>query len=129
MLRVGLGCGRGAERAASGRRAGAAAQPLLCGEEVRSKVGPRAGHRLRDLAGLIVIDFIDLRDTKNKRKVERALKSALKDDKARHNIGRIGPFGLLELSRHRLQGTVVSASHEPCPGCRGSRRSRQGFLA
>ena len=80
--------------------------------------------RLRDLAGLIVIDFIDMEENRNTRAVERKLKDSLKHDRARIQVGRISSFGLLEMSRQRLrQGVVESSTHE-CPHCRGTGRVR-----
>ncbi|MSO81535.1 MAG: Rne/Rng family ribonuclease [Alphaproteobacteria bacterium] len=76
--------------------------------------------RLRDLAGLVVIDFIDMDDSRNDAAVERRLKEAMKQDRARLQVGRISTFGLLELSRQRLRPSVVEASSEVCPTCRGS---------
>jgi ribonuclease E len=76
--------------------------------------------RLRDMAGLIVVDFIDMEVSANNRKVEKALKDALKADRARVQVGRISPFGLLEMSRQRLRTGVLEASTEPCPHCGGS---------
>jgi len=76
--------------------------------------------RLRDLAGLVVIDFIDMDDSRNDAAVERRLKEAMKQDRARLQVGRISSFGLLELSRQRLRPSVVEASSEVCPTCRGS---------
>ncbi|MFQ5954087.1 MAG: ribonuclease E/G [Kiloniellales bacterium] len=76
--------------------------------------------RLRDLAGLIVIDFIDMEDRKNVGAVERRLKEAMRNDRARSQLGRISPFGLLELSRQRLRPSLVETSNQPCPTCRGS---------
>ncbi|MFQ5939638.1 MAG: ribonuclease E/G, partial [Alphaproteobacteria bacterium] len=80
--------------------------------------------RLRDLSGLIVIDFIDMDDHKNDRAVERKLKEALKADRARIQAGRISPFGLLELSRQRLRPSLIEASTEVCPYCGGIGRLR-----
>jgi ribonuclease E len=80
--------------------------------------------RLRDLAGLIVIDFIDMEENRNNAAVERRLKEALKNDRARIQIGRISSFGLLEMSRQRLHPSLVEASTEICPHCRGSGRMR-----
>ena len=80
--------------------------------------------RLRDLAGLIVIDFIDMEENRNNASVERRLKEALKNDRARIQIGRISTFGLLEMSRQRLHPSLVEASTESCPHCRGSGRVR-----
>jgi ribonuclease E len=76
--------------------------------------------RLRDLGGLIVIDFIDLRFQRNRTKIESCLKKAMKHDKARHNIGRISQFGLLEMSRQRIQGSVDMGSFEICKSCEGT---------
>ncbi|HZT25084.1 MAG TPA: Rne/Rng family ribonuclease, partial [Pseudolabrys sp.] len=76
--------------------------------------------RLRDLAGLIVIDFIDMDETRNNRTVERRLKDALKNDRARIQVGRISHFGLLEMSRQRIRSSVLESSTEKCPVCGGS---------
>jgi len=75
--------------------------------------------RLRDLGGLIVIDFIDMMDRKNQRAVEERLRKALQLDKARVQTGRISRFGLLEMSRQRLRPSLGESSHEPCPRCEG----------
>lgn len=75
--------------------------------------------RLRDLGGLIVIDFIDMRDRKHNHEVEKTLKQALKMDKARVNLGRISDFGLLEMSRQRIAKTLNDAIHLECPHCEG----------
>jgi ribonuclease E len=76
--------------------------------------------RLRDLAGLIVIDFIDMQENRNIRKVERCLKDCLKTDRARIQVGRISSFGLLEMSRQRLRPSLIETSSEPCPRCGGT---------
>lgn len=76
--------------------------------------------RLRDLAGLIVIDFIDMEDGRNVRKVEGRLREAMKTDRARLQIGRISNFGLLELSRQRLRPSLLETSSQICPHCRGT---------
>ena len=76
--------------------------------------------RLRDLAGLIVIDFIDMENHRNQNKVERALKDAMRSDRARIQIGRISPFGLLEMSRQRLRPSLQEIQTEPCPHCGGT---------
>ncbi len=76
--------------------------------------------RLRDLAGLIVIDFIDMENHRNQGKVERALKDAMRTDRARIQIGRISPFGLLEMSRQRLRPSLQEIHSEPCPHCAGT---------
>lgn len=75
--------------------------------------------RLRDLGGLIVIDFIDMRDRKHNHEVEKVLKQALKMDKARVNLGRISDFGMLEMSRQRIAKTLNDAIHLACPHCEG----------
>ncbi len=75
--------------------------------------------RLRDLGGIVVVDFIDMRASKNQRKVEKALKDALKADKARTTVGRISPNGLLEINRQRIQQALQHRTHRPCPTCNG----------
>ena len=76
--------------------------------------------RLRDMAGLVVIDFIDMERTGNIRKVERAMKEALKNDRARIQVGRISGFGLMEMSRQRLRTGVLEATTRECPHCDGT---------
>ncbi|RSV33552.1 ribonuclease E/G [Sphingomonas sp. ABOLE] len=76
--------------------------------------------RLRDMAGLVVIDFIDMDHSSNVRKVEKAMKEALKNDRARIQVGRISPFGLMEMSRQRLRTGVLEASTRTCPHCEGT---------
>ncbi len=76
--------------------------------------------RLRDMAGLVVIDFIDMDNNSNVRKVEKAMKEALKDDRARIQVGRISSFGLMEMSRQRLRTGVLEASTRGCPHCEGT---------
>jgi len=76
--------------------------------------------RLRDMAGLVVIDFIDMEHHGNARKVERAMKDALKHDRARIQVGRISSFGLMEMSRQRLRTGVLEASTRECPHCEGT---------
>ncbi|HYA07444.1 MAG TPA: Rne/Rng family ribonuclease [Xanthobacteraceae bacterium] len=76
--------------------------------------------RLRDLAGLIVIDFIDMDEKRNNRAVERRLKECLKHDRARIQVGRISHFGLLEMSRQRIRTGVLESSTEKCPHCGGT---------
>jgi ribonuclease E len=76
--------------------------------------------RLRDMAGLIVIDFIDMEQNSHVRKVERAMKEALKNDRARIQVGRISSFGLMEMSRQRLRTGVLEASTKPCAHCEGT---------
>jgi ribonuclease E len=75
--------------------------------------------RLRDLSGLIVIDFIDMRDRKHKLAVEKAMKQHIKIDKARVTLGRISKFGLMELARQRIAPSVEYGSFTPCPHCQG----------
>jgi len=76
--------------------------------------------RLRDLAGLIVIDFIDMEENRNNRAVERQLKKCLEQDRARLQVGRISNFGLLEMSRQRLRAGILEGSTRPCPHCEGA---------
>ena len=75
--------------------------------------------RLRDLAGLVVIDFIDMEENRNDHSVERKLKESLRRDRARIQVGRISPFGLLEMSRQRLRPSLLEAMTQPCPTCGG----------
>jgi len=75
--------------------------------------------RLRDLAGLIVIDFIDMEDSRNDRNVEKRLHNAVKNDRARIQLGKISQFGLMEMSRQRLRAGVIAGSTVPCPHCGG----------
>ncbi|WP_296680926.1 ribonuclease E/G [Novosphingobium sp.] len=76
--------------------------------------------RLRDMAGLVVIDFIDMEYNSNVRKVEKAMKDALKNDRARIQVGRISSFGLMEMSRQRLRTGVLEATTRGCPHCDGT---------
>ncbi|MCL4671728.1 MAG: ribonuclease E/G [Sphingomonadaceae bacterium] len=76
--------------------------------------------RLRDMAGLVVIDFIDMEYSSNIRKVEKAMKDALKNDRARIQVGRISGFGLMEMSRQRLRTGVLEATTRECPHCDGT---------
>ncbi len=75
--------------------------------------------RLRDMAGLVVIDFIDMEEPRNNHAVERRMKEALKRDRARVQMGRITGFGLMELSRQRLHSSFIETSYSPCPYCKG----------
>lgn len=75
--------------------------------------------RLRDLGGLVVVDFIDMEDRRNNRKVENRMRDALSGDRARIQVGRISSFGLLELSRQRLNPSLTEAQHEKCAHCQG----------
>ncbi len=76
--------------------------------------------RLRDMAGLVVIDFIDMEQSNHNRKVEKAMKDALKNDRARIQVGRISSFGLMEMSRQRLRTGVLEASTKACQHCEGT---------
>jgi ribonuclease E len=87
---------------------------LEAAEEVARQV------RLRDLAGLIVIDFIDMDERRNNAAVEKRLKEKLKTDRARIQVGRISTFGLLEMSRQRLRPGMLEATTQPCPHCHGT---------
>ena len=80
--------------------------------------------RLRDLAGLIVIDFIDMEEAKNNRAVEKKLKDCLKDDRARVQIGKISSFGLMEISRQRRRTGILEGTTHVCPHCQGAGRVR-----
>lgn len=80
--------------------------------------------RLRDLAGLVVIDFIDMDESKNNRAVEKKLKDALKDDRARIQVGRISSFGLMELSRQRRRSSLLEGTTHVCEHCAGTGRVR-----
>lgn len=107
----------------SGRSTKAATQ-----EETALSTNLEAAHevarqlRLRDIGGLVVVDFIDMRASKNQRKVEKTLKDALKEDKARASVGRISPNGLLEINRQRIQQALQVRTHRSCPTCNGSGR-------
>ena len=78
--------------------------------------------RLRDLGGLIVVDFIDMRSAKYQRSVEKELKEAMKADRARSTVGRLSPNGLLEVNRQRVQQALQMRTHRPCPTCAGTGR-------
>ncbi|RIJ15330.1 Rne/Rng family ribonuclease [Henriciella mobilis] len=80
--------------------------------------------RLRDLAGLVVIDFIDMEENKNNRAVEKKLKDCLKIDRARVQCGKISQFGLMEISRQRRRAGVLQATSDPCDACNGTGRRR-----
>ncbi|MEL6745729.1 MAG: ribonuclease E/G, partial [Pseudomonadota bacterium] len=82
--------------------------------------------RLRDLAGLIVIDFIDMDDRRNVRAVEKRLKDALKNDRARIQVGRISHFGLMEMSRQRIRASVLESTTQVCPTCGGVGHVKSG---
>src|SRR6201996_601925 len=86
--------------------------------------GPARQMRLRDLAGLIVIDFIDMEEAKNNRAVEKKVKDSLKDDRARIQMGKISQFGLMEISRQRRRAGVLEGTTHVCPHCQGMGRVR-----
>jgi len=86
---------------------------MEAGEEIARQL------RLRDLGGLIVIDFIDMKESRNRKKIEKNLKTYVKTDKARAKVGRISGFGLLEMSRQRIRPSIEYGSYEPCRHCRG----------
>ena len=96
---------------------------LEAAEEIARQV------RLRDLAGLIVIDFIDMEETRHQRQVEHKVKDAMRNDRARIQIGRISAFGLLEMSRQRLRTGVLEGSTSQCPHCQGTGRIRSAESA
>ena len=93
-----------------------------------SRDQPRGGRevarqlRLRDLGGLVVVDFIDLRSMKNRRAVEKTMKDALKIDRARSTVGRLSPNGLLEINRQRIQQSLRARAQRACPTCQGTGR-------
>lgn len=101
---------------------GIEATALKTNLEAATEVGRQL--RLRDLGGLVVIDFIDMRDRKNVREVEQQLRNALKDDKAKVSVGRISQFGLMEMSRQRLKPALSVGSYDDCPHCKGVGRIR-----
>ncbi len=76
--------------------------------------------RLRDIGGLVVVDFIDMRSAKHRQNIEKAVKDAMKADKARSTVGRISPNGLLEINRQRLSKALQLRTHRPCPTCSGA---------
>ena len=80
--------------------------------------------RLRDVGGLIVIDFIDMTSVKNQRAVENKMREALEADRARVQVGRISRFGLMEMSRQRLRPSLEELTTEICPRCTGQGRIR-----
>lgn len=83
--------------------------------------------KLRDIGGQVVIDFIEMRDRKHILEVEKTLRTAMKNDRARHDVGRMSSFGLLELVRQRMGSSALAISMEPCPHCNGTgqRRNRE----
>lgn len=98
----------------------AVATNLEAAEEVARQL------RLRDLAGLIVVDFIDMEENRNNRAVEKKLKDCLKNDRARIQVGRISHFGLLEMSRQRMRASVLESTMQTCDHCSGTGLVRSG---
>ncbi|MDR2891507.1 MAG: Rne/Rng family ribonuclease [Deltaproteobacteria bacterium] len=80
--------------------------------------------RLRDIGGQVVIDFIEMRDRSHWREVEKAIRGGMKIDRARHDVGKISSFGLLEIVRQRLSSSAISVTTEPCPFCKGTGQRR-----
>lgn len=80
--------------------------------------------KLRDIGGQVVIDFIEMRDKKHVLEVEKTLRMAMKGDRARHDVGRMSSFGLLELVRQRTGSSALSITMEPCPACGGTGQRR-----
>ncbi|MFV2072078.1 MAG: ribonuclease E/G, partial [Thermoanaerobaculales bacterium] len=76
--------------------------------------------RMRDIGGLIVVDFIDMRQTKHRREIEKTMREAMKEDKARHSVSRLSENGLLEINRQRLKKALQLRTHRPCPTCIGA---------
>ena len=76
--------------------------------------------RLRDIGGLVVVDFIDMRSRKHQAKLEKTMRDAMKIDKARYSVGRISPNGLLEINRQRIKQALHQRTHRPCPSCHGA---------
>lgn len=76
--------------------------------------------RLRDIGGQVVVDFIEMRDRSHWREVEKTFRTGMKEDRARHDVGKISSFGLLEVVRQRLGSSAISVASEPCPCCRGT---------
>lgn len=76
--------------------------------------------RLRDIGGQVVVDFIEMRDKNHWREVEKAVRQGMKVDRARYDVGKMGPFGMLEIVRQRLGSSAISVSSEPCPHCKGT---------
>jgi ribonuclease E len=99
---------------------GIEATALRTNLEAATEIGRQL--RLRDLGGLIVIDFIDMRDRKNIREIEQTLRQSLKNDKAKVSVGRISQFGLMEMSRQRLKPVLSVGAYETCPHCHGNGR-------
>ncbi|GMU66783.1 MAG: Rne/Rng family ribonuclease [Acidobacteriota bacterium] len=107
----------------SGRASGSGGhEEMACATNLEAAREVARQLRLRDLGGLVVVDFIDMRSSKNKRAVEKAVKDALKADKARATVGRLSANGLLEINRQRIQQALSVRAHRPCPTCSGTGR-------
>ncbi len=107
----------------SGRSTGASSQAeTALNTNLEAAVEVARQLRLRDIGGLMVVDFIDMRNMRHRRKLEKALRDAMKADKARHTIGRISGNGLLEINRQRIQQALHIRTHQACPTCDGTGR-------
>lgn len=107
----------------SGRsRKGSSQEETAAGTNVEAAAEVGRQLRLRDIGGLIVVDFIDMRSPRNRRKVEKAMRDAMKADKARSSVGRISANGLLEINRQRIHQALQLRTHGDCPNCAGTGR-------
>ncbi len=107
----------------SGRsRKGSSQEETATGTNVEAAAEVGRQLRLRDIGGLIVVDFIDMRSPRNRRKVEKAMRDAMKADKARASVGRISANGLLEINRQRIHQALQLRTHGDCPNCAGTGR-------
>ncbi|MEE8278053.1 MAG: Rne/Rng family ribonuclease, partial [Thermoanaerobaculia bacterium] len=106
----------------SGRTRGASHEETALNTNLEAAHEVARQLRLRDIGGLVVVDFIDMRSSKNQRQLEKALREAMKVDKARFTVGRISPNGLLEINRQRIQQALHLRTHKSCPTCRGTGR-------
>ena len=95
-------------------------------DEPARRQGDRPAARLRDLGGVIVNDFIDMRNERHRRGVERALRDAVQRDRARTKILRTSPFGLIEMTRQRIRPSLKRSVYKECPCCSGTRRGEDG---
>lgn len=111
LVAVDVNSGKGSHKESIGQTA--FSTNMEAAEEIAKQL------RLRDLGGLIVIDFIDMKEIKHKLAVERAIKAELKKDKARSTVGKISKFGLLEMSRQRIRPSIEYGTYEPCKHCHG----------
>jgi len=105
----------------SGRsKSGSSQEDTAVGTNVEAAREVARQLRLRDIGGLMVVDFIDMRSMKNRREVERVLREAMKDDRAKFNVGRLSQNGLLEINRQRLKKELRLRTHRQCPTCSGT---------